>query len=129
MITPQEATDLREFLIIELNSNGFSDIVTEVSTRLEEDYEEESFERSPRNLLDFFLTQSIETLENLSNSNLQGIISRLNKFIQSSEKIQSINVELLNDGEQTYYDLKELPDYSEIISTFTEVLEEIRKEN
>lgn len=129
MITPQEATDLREFLIKELNSNGFGHIVTEVSTRLEEDYEEESFERSPRYLLDFFLTQSIETIENLSNSNFQGLISRLNEFTRSDERIQTINVELLNDGEQTYFDLKELPDYSEIISTFKEVLQEIRKEN
>lgn len=129
MITPQEATDLREFLIIELNRNGFSHIVTEVSTRLEEDFEEESFERSPRYLLDFFLTQSIESLENLSNSNYHGIISRFNEFTQSDERIQSINVELLNDSKPTYFDLKELPTYSEIISIFTQVLQEIRKEN
>lgn len=129
MITPQEATDLREFLIKELNRNGYADIVTEVSSRLIEDYAEESFERSPRSLLDFFLSQSIEILENHSNSDYQRIIGRLNKFTTNDEKVQTIRVELLNDGKPTYFDLKELPNYTEIISTFDEVLQEIRKQN
>ena len=129
MITPEQANDIRDFLIKELNNNGFGDIVTEVNTRLEEEYEEEKFERQPRYLLDFYLTQSIEVLENLSNKNFQGLINRLNEFTKGENKIETINVELLNSGEQVYYDLSELPSYDEIISTFREILQEIRKEN
>jgi hypothetical protein len=129
MITPQQATDLIEFLIKELNNNGFSDIVTEVSTRLEEEYEEEKFERTPRYLLDFFLTESIAVFENLSNKNFSGLINRLNEFTKGEKKIESINVELLNAGEAVYYDLSELPNYNKIISTFREILQDVRKEN
>nr|WP_314494607.1 hypothetical protein [uncultured Chryseobacterium sp.] len=129
MITPQQANDIRAFLIKELNNNGFSDVVTQVNTRLEEEYEEEKFEGQPRYLLDFYLTESIEILENLSNKNFQGLINRLNKFTNGKEKIKTINVELLNSGEQVYYDLSELPNYEKIISNFREILQEIRKEN
>lgn len=129
MITPEQAIDIREFLINELTNNGFGDIVTEVNIRLAEDYEEENFEREPRYLLDFFLTQSIEVLENLSNKNFQGLLNRLNEFTKSEQTIKTINVELLNSGEQSYYDLSELPNYDKIISTFRTILEEIRKEN
>lgn len=129
MITPEQAIDIREFLVKELNNNGFGDIVTEVNTRLAEEYEEEKFERHPRYLLDFFLTQSIEILENLSNKNFQGLLNRLNEFAKSEQPIKTINVELLNSGEESYYDLSELPNYDEIISTFGTILEEIRKEN
>lgn len=129
MITPEQANDIRDFLIKELNNNGFGDIVTEVNTRLEEEYEEEKFERQPRYLLDFYLTQSIEVLENLSNKNFQGLINRFNEFTKGEKKIETINVELLNSGEQVYYDLSELPNYDKIISTFREILQEIHKEN
>lgn len=129
MITSEQANDIRDFLIKELNNNGFGDIVTEVNTRLEEEYEEENFERQPRNLLDFFLTQSIEILEDLSNNNFQGLINRLNEYTNGENKIETINVELLNSGEQVYYDLSELPSYDKIISTFRNILQDIRKEN
>ncbi|OIN58291.1 hypothetical protein [Arsenicibacter rosenii] len=129
MITPEQANEIRNFLIKELNNNGFGDIVTEVNTRLEEEYEEENFERQPRYLLDFYLTQSIEVLENLSNKNFQELINRLNEFTKGEKKIETINVELLNSGEQVYYDLSELPNYDKIISTFREILQEIREEN
>jgi hypothetical protein len=129
MVTPQQAKEIREFLTIELNNNGFGDIVTEVSTRLEEEYEDDNIEMTPRYLLDFFLKESIEVLENLSNSNFEEIINRLNQFVQSENSINTINVELLNAGEQDYYDLRELPNYNEIILTFREILQEVRKEN
>jgi hypothetical protein len=129
MVTPQQAKEIMEFLTIELNNNGFGDIVTEVSTRLEEEYEDDNIEMTPRYLLDFFLTESIEVLENLSNSNFEEIINRLNQFVQSENSINTINVELLNAGEQDYYDLRELPNYNEIILTFREILQEVRKEN
>lgn len=129
MITPEQSNDIRDFLIKELNKNGFGDIVTEVNTRLEEEYDEEKFEMQPRYLLDFYLSQSIEVLENLSNKNFQGLINRLNAFTKGEKKIETINVELLNSGKRIYYDLSKLPNYDKIISIFREILQEIRKEN
>jgi len=129
MITQEQATDIREFLIKELNRVGFSDIVIEVNTRIDEEYDEEKFERQPHNLLNFFLTESIEVLENLSNNNFPKLINRLNEFTKGEQQIETINVELLNSGEQAFYNLKELPNYEKIISSFRDILKEIRNEN
>ena len=46
-MTPKQATDIREHLINQLNTNGFSHIVTEVNTRLEENYEERNLKEVP----------------------------------------------------------------------------------
>ena len=129
MITQEQASEIRQHLIYELNTNGFGDIVTEINSRFQEEYQEEKFERNSRYFLDFFLTQSIEVLENLSNKNYPELINRLNKFTNGEKRIGTINVELLNDGEQVFYDLEKLPSYDKIISSFQEILNEIRKEN
>lgn len=128
-MTSEQATDIREYLIKQLNSNGFSDIVSEVNTRLEENYEEEKFERNPRYLLDFFLTESIDVLISFSNKNYYELINRFNEFNSGNNRIEKISVELLNQGESVFFDLQELPNYKTITITFQEILEQIRKEN
>src|SRR5690606_31562836 len=128
-MTGQQATEVREHLIKELNTHGFGDIVSEINIRLQESYEEGNFQRNPRYLLDFFLRESIEILNGLSNKDFQNLISRFNEFTIGNNDVESISVELLNQGEQVLFDLSELPNYNEIIDVFTEVLEEIRKEN
>jgi hypothetical protein len=128
-MTPEQATEIREHLVKELNANGFNNILTEVNARLEENYEEGKFESSPRDLLIFFLTESIDILDGLSNKNYDGLINRFNEFIKGDNKIETISVELLNQDELTYYDLKDLPDYKEIVFTFQTILNEIQKEN
>lgn len=129
MITPEQATEIREFLTKELNTYGFNDIVTEVNTRLEEDYYEEDFKRSPQYLLLFFLKESISVLENLSNKNYEKLIDRFNELAQGETKIEKITVELMNEGKQEYYDLNNLPNYDKIVSSFSEISREIQKEN
>ena len=128
-MTPDQAKDIREHLIKQLNSNGFGDIGTEVNTRLEENYEEEQFERNPRYLLDFFLTESIDVLESFSNKNYRRLINRFNEFNSGDNRIEKISVELLNQGESVFFDLQELPNYKTITTTFQEILNEIRREN
>ncbi len=128
-MTPEQATDIREHLINQLNANGFSDIVTEVNTRLEENYEEKEFERSPRYLLTFFLSESIDVLDGLSNKNYNKLLTRFNEFNKGDYRVESISVELLNQGESVYFDLKELPDYKNIIDTFQNILNQITNEN
>ncbi|MDW8852857.1 hypothetical protein SD960_22350 [Flavobacterium sp. MMLR14_040] len=57
-MTPKQATEIREHLINELNVNGFNQIVTEINTRLEENYDEKDFEKNP-NYLCFFSLQKV----------------------------------------------------------------------
>lgn len=128
-MTPEQATDIREYLINQLNANGFSNIVTEVNTRLEENYEEKEFERSPRYLLTFFLSESIDVLEGLSNKNFDKLLNKFNEFNNGDNRVESILVELLNQGEPVYFNLKDLPDYKDIIETFQSILNQISNEN
>jgi hypothetical protein len=128
-MTQEQATEIREYLIDQLNVNGFGNVVAEVFTRLGEDYEEKEFEATPHFLLSFFLAESIDILENLSNTNFDDLLNKLNKFSSGDNKVESISVELLNQGEPVYYDLVDLPDYKGIIKTFQNILSEIRNEN
>lgn len=128
-MTPKQATEIREHLINELNVNGFNQIVTEINTRLEENYDEKDFEKTPNYLLFFFLTESIEILDSLSNKNFNEILETFNKYNRGENSLESIAVELLNQGESIKFDLKDLPDYSQITETFRNILDEIRNEN
>jgi len=128
-MTSDQANEIREFLISQLNENEYNDIVAEVNTRLEEDYGERAFERNPISVLTFFLVESIEVLENLSNRNFGSLISRFNQIISGENKIGRISVELLNQGKSVYFDLKDLPDYKNIIIDFRDILNQIRSDN
>lgn len=121
--------EVREHLINELNSNGFGTVVTEVYTRLEESYEVNEFEKSPHSLLTFFLSESIDVLNCLSNKNYDKLLSKFNEFNSGDNQIESISVELLNQGEPMNFDLKKLPDYREIIETLKNILNKINNEN
>lgn len=127
-MTPEQSTEIREHLINQLNANGFSDIVTEVNIRLEEDYEQKDFERNSHYLLNFFLSESIDVLESLSNKNFDKLLSKFNEFNEGDYDIESISVELLDQGEPVYFNLKDLPDYKEIIEAFQKILNRINNE-
>lgn len=126
-MTQEQAIEIREHLVSELNKYGFSDVVTEVHTRLEEDYEEGDFKKEPHSLLVFFLKESIEVLENLSNKNFPELIKRLNRLIEGDMKIETVKVELLDNSKKDFYDLKDLPNYDKITTAFREILNEIGK--
>ena len=129
MINPEQAIDLRAFLINELHSNGFGEVVTQVYERLEEDYEHKEFEGNANYFLNFFLKESIEILENLSNQNYQKLLDRINNYNEGQIQVEHIKVELLSLENESYFDLKDLPDYSKIVLTFRKVLAKINEED
>jgi hypothetical protein len=125
-----QANEIREHLIHELNINGFSDIVTELNTRLEEKYDDEEFERNPVYLLNFFLLESIDVLKGLSNRNFDEMIGKFNEYTSHSDRrIETITVQLIDQGEPLSYDLRNLPDYTVIINTIQDIYGEIQNEN
>lgn len=128
-MTPEQATEIRKHLIEQLNIHGFSDIVIEINTRLEEDYEEKGFRKDPKYLLDFFLAESNEILNNLSHNNYQELISRFNKINSGENRIDRISVELLDSGDSSFFDLYELPNYNKITEVFEDIRSEIEREN
>ncbi|WP_250255133.1 hypothetical protein [Chryseobacterium sp. Marseille-Q3244] len=133
MITNSQATELREHLIREMQDNGFSNIVNEVNSRLKEDYTQDS-QNGSQFLLTFYLEESIDILENLSNKDYPGLIKRFNNFLVTNndlkaDQLQSIVVQLLSDGKEQEYDLANLPNYENVISILKKALEEIRSEN
>lgn len=125
----EEANSIIEHLIYQLNANGFSEIVTKVNTRLEENYEENEFERNPNSLLISFLYESIDVLESLSNRNFNDLIKQFNKLNDGERRIETISVEITNQVEPITFDLKLLPDYEEIIMTFESIIEEIKQKD
>lgn len=123
-----QAKEILDHLILELNSNGFGIVVTEVNTRLEEDLEFEKWNPNYLSLLRYFLKESIEIFENLSNNDFPGLINRLNKYLDGGHQIQTVSVEMIT-GEDEFYDLKNLPDYENIINALKEIQVDIQKEN
>lgn len=128
-MTTEQATEIRTHLINELNANGFNDIVNEVNTRLQHDYGEGEFENTPRALLNFFLTESIDILEGISNNNFDSLINRFNFLNQGNIRVDKIIVDHLNQGESESFDLSQLPNYRNIVLDFQEILIEISNEN
>lgn len=125
MITDEQAIEIKEYLTSELSKNGFGDVVSEVNLRLEEDYRNKDFFMSSQQLVLFFLNESIDILESLSNRNYETLIDRLNNFLSEGE-VKNIEVESLDEGGESF-NLKGLPDYNEITTTFKEILVELQK--
>jgi hypothetical protein len=126
-MTEEEATEIRQHLIDQLNINGFGTVVSEINIRVEEDYEEKDFVRSPRFLLKYFLTESIDILGNLSNDKYAKLIGRFNEYNKSGN-LEGISVELISEGETKYYDLRDLPSYMKIITALEEIRNELSNE-
>ncbi len=126
-----QAIDIREFLIQELIKNGFSDIVNEVTDRiLEEENEEKYFFQNPKEYLRYFINETIDIFNNLSNKDHQKLIDSINEYITSEDtKIENISVELINQKNNEFINLKELPDYKEIESEFEYIKQELFSES
>lgn len=126
-MTNEEAHDVRLYLINELNKNGFSSVVSETNTRLQNNSDNIfSFERSVY-ILKSFLEEAITVFGIFSNNNYDKLISSINQSLTDSH-IDSILVSLSFNNDETY-NLKELPDYSHIIELFEEILFKIGRES
>ena len=128
-MTNEQSQEILNHLISELNRNGFSFVVEEVNARLEEDFESKKFNTNLNRTLIYFINQSIEIFENNSNTGIDKVIDKLNKYISSDEKIKEISVQLIENDNFSTISLKELPNYSELINSMIEIRNEIIKEN
>ena len=80
-------------------------------------------------MLTDFLTQSIDIFETLSNSNFEGLMARFREYVKTENgEIETFYVQPSVDS-QDLVDLKNLPDYKEIIVQFQEIRYLITSEN
>jgi hypothetical protein len=131
MVSQEQADEIRRYLIAQLEQYGFGDITREVTTRIEERLEDnnEKYDISPRRMLTDFLTQSIDIFETLSNSNFEGLMARFREYVKTENgEIETFYVQPSVDS-QDLVDLKNLPDYKEIIVQFQEIRYLITSEN
>lgn len=128
-MTNEQSQEILNHLINELNSNGFSFVVEEVNSRLEEDFESEKFNTNLNRTLIYFINQSIEIFENNSNTGIDKIIDKLNRYSSNDKQIKEISVQLIENDDFSTINLKELPNYSELIKAMIEIRNEIIKEN
>ncbi len=133
MIEPQEAVEIRDHLIAELERTGYGDIVREVIFRLEEDPERGAFEQgNPAYFLNYFLSHAIDVFETISNDSFERLLNRFNEYLHTENKgIEAVEVELVggNHNEPIFYDLKQLPSYKEIIEVLKNIQREINSDN
>lgn len=133
MITLQEAAELRDHLITELERTGYGGIVTQVISRLEEDPERDAIEQgNPVYFLNYFLSQAIDVFETISNDNYERLLNRFNEYLHTENNgIEAVEVELVggNRNEPSFYDLKQLPSYKEIIEVLKSIQREINSDN
>ncbi len=120
MISQEQADDIRLFLIAQLEQYGFGDITREVTIRIEEQFEDDTYDKSPRGMLNDFLIQSIDIFETLSNNNYEALIGRFREYVESDGGIETVYVQpFLNSKDR--FDLRELPDYKHIIVELNEI--------
>lgn len=133
MITPDEAIDIRDHLIAELERTGYGDIVREVIIRLEENPEREAFEQShPGYFLTYFLAQVIDVFETISNDHYENLLNKLSEYVSTENgHITEIQVELIvqDHNQPEFFNLRDLPSYNGIIEMLKEIQQEINSEN
>jgi hypothetical protein len=121
-MTNQQAADIQDHLIKELNRYGFGDLIQDSLLFLEEKLPEN--ERvTPSDFLLQFLQEIIESIENISNENYQGLLARFNRLLSpNSMRVQTLSVELTGtEGEA--FDLSNLPSYAPLIEELRNIRE------
>jgi|GEM_PF-5334097 len=126
-MTDQQADDLLWDLIFYLENYGFDEMVSEIFDNLNESLQQEKFPRNQEEILLFFLSESIEIMKSFSSKNYERLMSTFREYVQGD--VFTVLVEITNRKEITYFDLKEVPDYSKISSLFEEIYSEILNDN
>lgn len=138
-LSEEQADDILQHLIRQLEANGLSDIVSSIQESLavigelpiertdRTRYEE--YPRTSRTLLLYYLTGAIDYLQNISSHHYQSIVDNIAKNLSpDGEKLENIKVRYSPLGsetaEQREVSLAALPDYSAVITS----LENIRQQ-
>ena len=121
-MTDEQAVDIQNHLIQELNRYGFGDLVEDSLLYLEEQLPEN--ERvSPSDFLLLFLQEMIESIEHISNENYQSLLARFNQSLSSDgAQIETLSVELTGT-QGGALDLRYLPSYAPLINELRRVRE------
>lgn len=118
----EQAEEIRQHFIRELDTNGFSFVVDQVNVSAIDLFEE--YKGNPKRFLLFYLEESIAVLESISNKNFQRTLSRINDNLDGTSTVDSINVEQI-DGE--HFDLSQLPDYTSLVTSIQEIITQIEQ--
>jgi|GEM_PF-5052826 len=121
MIDLNQAAEIRQHLITQLASNGYSYILEEAMIR-QELQDSREYANNPTNALYQFIDSIIQVFRSKSNGDYETILQRFNEMLIGDNQVKRLLVSLSDKDNQTY-DLRELPDYTPII----DVLEEVQK--
>ncbi|TVT43325.1 hypothetical protein FNT36_04345 [Hymenobacter setariae] len=131
-MTNSQAKHLVNYISQNLDKNGFSFIREDALIKMHEVIEENNQLSSVDYLLRY-ISEITDSLKSKSNNAYQSIINRINNNISQSRgsdsseaiesfRLESIVVELsLTDGEVEEYDLRNVPDYSNLIEELTSI--------
>lgn len=124
--TREQAAELNQFIISQLEQNGFGEIADEVLLSLSQNQNYRELAQSPENVLNVFLEQTISSLRTRSNDKYARLLARFNELVDGENPVTGIEVELVEQGKDNY-DLADLPSYMAMIGVLEEVQEQINK--
>ena len=124
-MTNEQSNEILSHIILELNRNGFSYVVEEINSRRIEDFDLSDSNMNFENSLIYFLDNTIEILENNSNPGVEKIIQKINKNLSGEDYVEEIFVKLIDKESSSNVNLKELPNYYEIIERMRQTRNEI----
>lgn len=126
-MTEEEATEILDHLIQEFENTGYG-IISEIAVaKLEESSNGKNgnnIYESQRAFLKAFLTQSAEILGAISSHSLGKDIQTINQSLQVG-RIEEVEMELSNGRT---FNLKELPNYQQVITMLQGISEQISNE-
>jgi ABC-type transporter Mla subunit MlaD len=123
-MTNTQAIELLKHLTDELEINGFGEVRRQANSRVEERFDLTD-NLTPQIRLRELLDNVIQILGSVSSGSVPEIISTLNASLDSVNKIDNISIQLITDES---YNLSNLPDYTNLIQSLNQVLQEIKDE-
>lgn len=123
-MTEEQAAEILQTLLSEMESNGYGEILRQARARLQEEFSGDNRNVSYTRQIRFYVIVIIDILESRSSSNLPAIVNNINDHLETG---RLDGIEVIIDVENRY-DLAQLPDYQELISGLREIYNEISQQ-